>query len=113
VLRRFTVTFDYGKQLVYLEPNASFAQRDEYDKAGMWLNRKGEAFEVMDVTAGGPAAAAGLKVGDGILAVDGRSAKEILLPDLRTRLKGDGPVRLTVKSGGRTRKVTLELRDLV
>ncbi|HSS47726.1 MAG TPA: aspartyl protease family protein [Thermoanaerobaculia bacterium] len=113
VLRRFTVTFDYGKQIVYLEPNANFAQRDEYDKAGMWLNRKGEAFEVMDVTAGGPAAAAGLKVGDALLAVDGKSAKEILLPDLRTRLKATGTVRLTVKSGGRTREVAVELRDLV
>jgi hypothetical protein len=113
VLRRFTVTFDYGKQLVYLEPNANFAQPDEYDKAGMWLNRKAEAFEVIDVTAGGPAAVAGLKVGDTVLAMDGRSAKEILLPDLRTRLKGAGPVRLRVKSGGRTREVTVVLRDLV
>jgi S1-C subfamily serine protease len=67
----------------------------------------------MDVTAGGPPAAAGLKVGDTVLAVDGRSAKEILLSDLRTRLKGAGPVRLTVKSGGRTREVTVVLRNLV
>jgi S1-C subfamily serine protease len=67
----------------------------------------------MDVTGGGPAAAAGLKVGDTVLAVDGKAAKEILLPDLRTRLKGAGTVRLTVRSGGRTREVTLTLRDLV
>jgi hypothetical protein len=113
VLRRFTVTFDYGKQIVYLEPNGNFGRRDEYDKVGMWLNRKGEAFEVMDVIAGSPAAAAGLKVGDTVLAVDGKSAKELLFPDLRTRLKGAGPVRLTVKSGGRTREVTVTLRNLI
>ena len=33
--------------------------------------------------------------------------------DLRTRLRGDGPVRLTVKSGEKTREVTVALRDLV
>ncbi len=33
--------------------------------------------------------------------------------DPRTRLKGDGSVRLTVKSGEKTRKVTVALRDLV
>ncbi len=116
VLRRFTVTFDYGKQRMYLEPNGSFARRDNYDRSGMWLNRTGEAFEVMDVIAGGPAAAAGLAAGDTILAVDGRSTQELRLPDLRVRLKESEPgtrVRFTVKAGEKSREVSVILRDLV
>jgi len=116
VLRRFDVTFDYGKQRLILQPNASFAKPDSYDRAGMWLNREGEGFVVKDVVAGGPAAEAGLKVGDTILAVDGQKAADLLLPEVRARLK-ESPagtkVRLSVGSGGETREVTVVLRDLV
>jgi predicted aspartyl protease len=116
VLRRFDVTFDYGKQRLIFEPNASFATPDSYDRSGMWLNREGAGFAVKDVVAGGPAAAAGLKVGDAVLAIDGRSAGELRLPEVRERLRESPPgteVRLTVESGGKSREVTLVLRDLV
>ncbi len=116
VLRRFDVTFDYGGKRMFLAPNESFAEPDAYDRAGLWLNREGDGFQVMDVTAGGPAAEAGLKTGDAVLAVDGRSAKDLLLPEVRKRFKTSAPgtnVRLTVKSGGQTRDLTLVLRDLV
>jgi hypothetical protein len=116
VLRRFDITFDYGRQRLYFQPNALFSHPDAFDRAGLWLNRADAGFEVMDVVAGGPVAEAGLKAGDVITAVDGRAAKDLLLPDLRARLKESEPgtrVRLTVRSGGATREVTVVLRDLV
>lgn len=116
VLRRFDVTFDYGGKRMFLAPNESFSKPDTYDRAGLWLNRNGDGFKVMDVTAGGPAAEAGLKTGDAVLAIDGRSAKDLLLPEVRDRFKASAQgtnVRLTVKSGEGTRDVTLVLRDLV
>ena len=116
VLRRFDVTFDYGGKRMFLVPNESFAKTDVYDRAGLWLNRDEDGFKVMDVTAGGPAAEAGLKAGDAVLAIDGRSAKDLLLPEVRDRFKTSAPgtnVRMTVKSGDGTRDVTLVLRDLV
>lgn len=116
VLRRFTVTFDYPNQRLYLEPNAAFPRPDSYDRAGLWLNRAGAELEVKDVVAGGPAAEAGLKAGDRIVAVDGTSAAEIRLPDLRVRLRTEKPgtpVRLTVRTGEATREATVVLRDLV
>ncbi|HZU45427.1 MAG TPA: PDZ domain-containing protein, partial [Terriglobales bacterium] len=66
--------------------------------------------------AGGPAAQAGIKVGDKIVAIDGNSASQILLPDLRTKFKTEAPgtkLRLTINSGGQQRDVELTLRDLV
>lgn len=115
VLKRFTVTFDYGRQKLWFEPNGSYAVPDTYDRAGVWLNRDDAGYRVADVLAGGPAAEAGLKAGDLIVALDGRSAIEILLNDARQRLK-DAPgtrVRMTVRSGEATREVTVVLRDLV
>ncbi|PYQ64008.1 MAG: hypothetical protein DMF53_08605 [Acidobacteria bacterium] len=89
---------------------------DAYDRAGLWLNRTDAGFQVMDVVAAGPATEAGLKAGDIIVAVDGQPAKELLLPDVRTRLKEPSPgarVRLTVRSEKESREVVVVLRDLV
>jgi C-terminal processing protease CtpA/Prc len=95
---------------------AALAPRAHAEDAGLWLNRGDEGFAVMDVVAGGPAAEAGLKVGDTIVSIDGRSAKELSLPELRARFKESTPgtkVRLTVKTGRETREATVVMRDLV
>jgi C-terminal processing protease CtpA/Prc len=71
---------------------------------------------VLDVVAGGPAEQAGIKVGDKILAIDGRTPAELPLPAARVKLKTDAPgskLRLRVSSGGAEREVVLTLRDLV
>lgn len=116
VLRRFTVTFDYGRQVMYLEPNADRGTREAFDRAGMWINLADGAYEVKDVVPGSPAADAGLKVGDLILTLDGKAAGDLSLSDARKLLREPAPgtpVRLSVKSGGASREVTLVLRDLV
>ena len=116
VLKRFNITFDYAHQELILEPNANYGKPDVFDRSGMWVNQGAGAFEVMDVTAGGPAAAAGIKVGDKIVAVDGQAAAQITLPDLRKRFKSESAgtkVRLAVKSGDQQRDVELVLKDLV
>ncbi len=116
VLKRFTVTFDYARKQIVLEPNAAFAAPDVWDRSGMWVNVAGDALVVVDSTAGGPAAEAGVKAGDRIVAVDGVPAAKVRLPDLRTRFRTDPPgtrVELTLASEGGTREVTLTLRDLV
>ena len=116
VLKRFNVTFDYLHQQIIFEPNANFNKPDVFDRSGMWLNMAGDAFEVMDVVVAGPAAQAGLKVGDKILAIDGRPASQVSLPELRVRFKTDAPgtkVHLTVQSGAEKREADLVLRDLV
>jgi Aspartyl protease/PDZ domain len=116
VLKRFNITFDYARQQLIFERNANDALRDTYERAGWWLNMADGGFEVLDVVPGGPAAEAGLKVGDRVLAVDGKAATQISLPEFRERLRSDAPgskLVLRIASGGATREVTLTLRDLV
>jgi len=116
VLRRFNITFDYGHQTLYFEPNANYSRPDVFDRSGMWLNSAGQAFEVVDVIAGGPADKATLRAGDRIVAVDGKKTESIALPDLRARFKNDGPgtkIRLKVQTGEATRDVVVTLEDLV
>ncbi|MEP7011846.1 MAG: PDZ domain-containing protein [Acidobacteriota bacterium] len=117
LLKRFDVTFDYGKQVMYLKPNSNAKTHDAYDRAGIWLLTDPEGLRVKDVAAGGPAAKAGLKVDDLIVAIDGKKATEIALPDLRIRLANDPEgtkVGLTVKGKkGKERAVGMVLRELV
>jgi len=116
VLKRFNITFDYAHQQLIFERNANYDKADVFDRSGMWLNQPEKAFEVMDVIAGGPAAIAGIKVGDKILAIDGRAADQLSLPAVREEFKSEPPgtkLRLTLQSGGEKRDVDLVLKDLV
>jgi hypothetical protein len=112
VLERFTVTFDYPRRVMILEPNGRAG--DPPDRSGLWLNAADGAFRVEAVAPGSGAAAAGLAVGDRIVAVEGRPVAELRLPDVRDRLRGaPGTVlRLDVETAaGAARTVTLTLRD--
>lgn len=116
VLKRFNVTFNYKDQQIIFERNANFDKPDVFDRSGMWLNMAGDSFEVMDVVAGGPAEQAGLKVGDKIVAIDGKPSSQVSLPALRVHFKTDAPgtqVHLTIQSGGEKHETDLVLRNLV
>ena len=86
-MKRFNVTFDYGRQRMILEKNKNFDAPDVYDRSGMWINLDGQQFTVIHVIAGGPADQAGIKPGDRILALDGKSTAEWTLPGARTKLR--------------------------
>jgi hypothetical protein len=117
LLRRFAVTFDYPRRRLYFEKEDARDRPHPYDRAGLWLSGSadGRAFEVFDVVARGPADEAGLKVGDRVVAVDGKRAESLKLIATREGLKDARrrSVRLTVQSGSTTREVLVRLRDLV
>jgi hypothetical protein len=117
VLKQFIFICDYARHRLIFEKNSDFGRHDSYDRAGIWLSQKGEAFEVFDVIPGGPADRAGLKAGDQILAVDGIAATQIVLTELRDHWKKTHPgtvVMLQVQNAeGAKRDVKFTLRDLV
>jgi Aspartyl protease/PDZ domain len=116
VLKRFNVTFDYGRQRLIFEANANNARPDTYDRAGMWINRGSEGFEVLDVVAGGPAEVAGLKVGDRITAIGGTPAGQLSLPVVRERFRTEPvgtTIKLHVRRDGKEHSMKLVLHDLL
>jgi len=114
ILKRFVVTFDYGRNTMYLKPVAGpVADLDSYDRAGMWFNVTPQGFKVISVTTGGPAEAAGIKADDVITAIDGAPVGSLKLPDVRARFRNDAPgtaVKLHLAGG---RDVTVTLRDQI
>jgi hypothetical protein len=117
VLKQFTFICDYARGRLIFEKNSNFGARDHYDRSGMWISQKGDAFEVFDVIPGGPADHAGLKVGDVILAVNRKSTAQLALTDVRDQWKNGDPgteIKLQIQNAaGQKREATLKLRDLV
>jgi membrane-associated protease RseP (regulator of RpoE activity) len=117
VLKRFVVTFDYANHVMYLKPLPQpVDDLDTYDRAGMWINAAKGGMQVMDVTADGPAAQAGIEVGDVITRVNGKPATSIPVYEFRRMLRDEPPgtsVRFAVKRGNTTREIAVTLRDQI
>jgi hypothetical protein len=72
LLKRFVVTFDYARQIMYLKRiTPAPPDLDTFDRSGLWINAHGDGYEVMDVAPRSAAASAGLALGDLIIAIDG------------------------------------------
>jgi len=84
ILSRFTVTFDFPSEVLYLHKNSSFKKKFYYNMSGLTLKAKGsrlEHYEITDVREKSPAEMAGIKAGDLVMSINGISAE---LLDLNT-----------------------------
>jgi len=70
LLKRFKVDLDLGRDRVYLTPRSDAPPFDR-DRAGARFDLLGDRLKVVFVSPEGPAAAAGLREGDEVTAVDG------------------------------------------
>ena len=116
VLSQFDLIVDYSRNRIIFEKNQRYGRRDSYDRAGMWMGQDAEHFKVIDVIAGGPADDAGIKRGETILAIDGVSTDQLVLPDVHEKIRREAVGRritLAVISNGTERTVVVTLRDLV
>lgn len=116
-LRRFTVTFDYSRERLYLNRNAAFDDPFEMDMAGWFIVASGPALDgrgVYLVLDHSPAALAGVKTGDALLRVDGRPVEAISLDALRRLFKVPGRTfRIDLKRDGSNFTIRLTTRRLL
>jgi carboxyl-terminal processing protease len=90
------------------------ATEGRFEGVGMTVEEIERGLRVLTVYEGSPAAEGGLKPGDLITHVDGRSIAGTSSEESTTRIKGPAgtPVRLTVRTDGRTREVTLKRAEV-
>jgi hypothetical protein len=114
LLKQFTVTFDYGRETMALQPNATFGEPDSYDRSGMLLVNNAGTIVVYAVRQGTPAASAGITKGDTIRSIDGVASPS--LERVRHEFRGASGTVLhlqVVDKTGTPRTVTITLRDWV
>jgi predicted aspartyl protease len=118
ILGRFTVILDYRRERIILEPSERLTLPGTWDRSGLWLvatDPDFATFRVRSVFPDSPADAAGMEVGDEIVAVNGRPAPEWRLAEVWQVLRGEEgtTVRLRVQRGDTMRTISLTLRRLL
>jgi hypothetical protein len=107
IFRQFRTTFDFGKNRLYLTPpqgglNPTFSR----DRTGLQTIKKESGLEVSHVAKNSPAEAAGWKVGDTIIAIDGKSIGSDYWEELyRWNMSPEGTV-LTLRTDDELRRLT-------
>jgi predicted aspartyl protease len=115
-LSRFAVTLDYAHQELLLRPNRNYHRPFSADQSGLQLRLVSATGElaIHAVTKDSPAADAGLRSGDVILAVGKVRSSQIGLAKVRSMFEASsGKYNLKVRRGDETFGVTMQLRPLL
>ncbi len=117
IFRRFKVTIDCSRQRMMLEPNTQLSDAFEHDMSGIVIDAEGKdcrVYKVAGVTDKSPAAEAGVKTGDEIIAIDGKPAKLLTSSQVEKMLMQNGARHsLRLARAGQTIVVRIKLRRLI
>lgn len=117
LLRRFTLTLDYGNRKLYLQPNAAYGMPDVYNRSGVQMARASDqGIIITHIISGSVGDKAGLQAKDRIVAVDGIQAHDVHLTDLRHKFnaKAGTLINLSVSRDGSPKyDVVLVLKDII
>jgi len=117
ILRRFGVVLDYPNHRLLLEPNEQFDEPYNFDMSGLFLTAYGSdlrSFKIYFVVDGSPAAETGLRPEDFIETINGESARNFTLEQIRQMFKHEGQqYSLGVRRGDQTIQAKLITRRLI
>lgn len=118
LLSRFTTIFDYNSEIMYLKKNRFYKQPFEFNMSGIDIVATGllyNAFEVINVVETSPAYVAGVRTGDEILRINGKSTSELNITEVNgiLRSRPGNRINLLLKRYNETLKVTFRLKRLI
>jgi hypothetical protein len=95
-LSRFVVIIDLSGNRMYLRAGNQFDRQDRIDRSGMVVEKVEGVLKVREVEEEGPAFAAGIRVGDKVLAIDGKACEHMGRNDFHGYLRDAEGRMLTV-----------------
>lgn len=114
ILQRFRVTLDYSRKQMRLEPNDSLLDPFESDMSGLTFAVEGADFKtlrIIKVRPHSPAAAADLREGDVLFAIDNQPISMITLFKVKQMLQQDGhEIPVKVRRGAEQLQVRFTLK---
>ncbi len=115
IMSRFNFTLDYTARTLYLVPNKNFTDSFEWNMSGLTLEPgEGEGLAVTEIVPGSPAAAAGLKAGDVVLALNGETVSGVDRVRVRDLLQNEGQeISVRYRRGDTTESASLKLQRLI
>jgi hypothetical protein len=118
LLSRFNLIIDYKDKKLYFKPNENFNNKYSYNIAGIeivQITPYVTLSEVLDVWANSPAELAGVKKGDQINEVNGTTAFEMTVGEIRKIFETPSktPLRLRLMRGNKEIKVEIEMKDKI
>jgi hypothetical protein len=116
-LYRFNMTYDYGHQVVWIDPEPKVAER-AYNRAGLELKRDSTGmFEISIVAPNSAGAIAGLKTGDRISSINSQPVSELSPSDALVIFGGpigsNVDLLVTPKDGGAARSMPIRLKEML
>jgi C-terminal processing protease CtpA/Prc len=109
LLDRFKLIVDYSRKRVILEPSERFNDPTDFDFFMFKIVRDNKTYRIGDMLPASMTAEAGLKIGDVLLAIDGKPVSDSSLIQIQRMFMLDGRVRiLFVKRGEEMLKIKLE-----
>lgn len=116
VLRSFVVRVDREAQTLTFWPDPSRPPPRGLEGLGVWIAAEGEAGRVRSVTRGSPASAAGLRLGEPVVSLDGARLAEMTAQARCTALRDlhkKEQVRVGVRRAGAVVEVALTRRTML
>jgi serine protease Do len=104
-LELLNLSTDVRRGRLWAQPSGRPLRRRHYGMSGIWVEERGDALEIVDLSPGSPAADAGLQRGDAILDLDLDAFAE------RAGGRPGQSFELRYRRGGDTRTTRLTLRD--
>jgi hypothetical protein len=112
ILRRFTVTLDCMRGVMYLEKTAGWDKREVFNRAGLVLDPVDGGDNVMTVLPNSPGELSGLKTGDRIVSINGEKPADDPNDPAFTQPVGT-VLHLKVQRNGVTKMVEVVLKDVL
>lgn len=109
-LSRFTVTFDFPNNVLYLRPGKRFTSLEHPNRSGLHLIRVRHETIVHTVDVGSPAEVCGIRANDRLLSIDGAATSTLTMYEVRSGLHIEhGRLSLRLKRGNDELDVLLEV----